>query len=77
MGPRRMGYKRPRKKATVGDIVICVDEARRADVSLPMPKKFIGLVLDKSTTVYKIQVLDTGKEIYWPEDATYLWKETQ
>ena len=72
-----MGYKRPRKAATIGDIVICVDEARRKDVNLAAPKRFIGLVLDKSTTIYKIQVLDTGKEIYWPEDATYLWKETQ
>tara|TARA_R100000093_G_scaffold25047_1_gene14186 strand:- start:35 stop:175 length:141 start_codon:yes stop_codon:yes gene_type:complete len=41
------------------------------------PKRFIGLVLDKSITVYKIQVVDTGEEIYWPESATYLWKETK
>ena len=72
-----MGYGRPRKQAAIGDIVICVDEAYQTDVHLPLPKKFIGLVLDKSITIYKIQVLDTGKEIYWPEDTTYLWKETQ
>ena len=70
-----MGHRRPRKKATVGDIVICVDEARRKDVDLPLPHKFIGLVLDKSITIYKIQVLDTGRDIYWPMSATYLWKE--
>jgi hypothetical protein len=44
-------------------------------VDLPFPTKFIGLVLDKSDTVYKIQVLDTGQEKYWPVSATYLWKE--
>jgi len=54
-----------------------VDEARRTDVVLPFPKRFIGLVLDKSTTIYKIQVLDTGEEVFWPESATYLWKETK
>ena len=39
-------------------------------------KRFVGLVLDKSITVCKIQVVDTGEELYWPLTATYLWKET-
>tara|TARA_Y100000034_G_scaffold82599_1_gene98946 strand:- start:379 stop:549 length:171 start_codon:yes stop_codon:yes gene_type:complete len=56
---------------------VCVDEARRHDVESPHPKRFIGLVLDKSLTVYKIQVVDTGEEMYWPESAVYLWKETK
>ena len=77
MGTGWLGHRRPRQNATVGDIVICVDEGRRSDVVLPFPKRFIGLVLDKSTTIYKIQVLDTGEEVYWPESATYLWKETK
>ena len=38
-------------------------------------RTFVGLVLDKSITIYKIQVLDTGQDVYWPMDATYLWKE--
>ena len=73
----RLGHRRVRKEATIGDLVICVDEARRNDVPSIHPKRFIGLVLDKSTTVYKIQVGDSGEEIYWPESATYLWKETK
>ena len=52
---------------------MCVDVARR-DANGGR-RTFIGLVLDKSITVYKIQVLDTGHEMYWPMDATYLWKE--
>ena len=74
-----LGYGRIRKEATIGDLVICVDDARRhdKDTSRDHPKRFIGLVLDKSTTIYKIQVLDTGEEVFWPESATYLWKETK
>ena len=64
-------------EATIGDLVICVDEARRQDLNPAEPKRFIGLVLDKSITVYRIQVVDSGKEIYWPMTATYLWKETK
>jgi len=70
-----MGHRRVVGSATVGEIVICVDHVRSPDVDLPFPTKFIGLVLDKSDTVYKIQVLDTGQEKYWPVSATYLWKE--
>jgi len=72
-----MGQRRPRKEAVIGDLVVCVDEARRHDVESPHPKRFVGLVLDKSITVYKIQVVGTGETMYWPEAATYLWKETK
>lgn len=59
--------------ASVGDLVICVDYAKR-DAN-GGKRTFVGLVLDKSITVYKIQVLDTGLKTYWPMTATYLWKE--
>jgi hypothetical protein len=72
-----LGHRRVRKEAAIGDLVICVDEARLNDVPSIHPKRFIGLVLDKSITVYKIQVVDTGEEIYWPVSTTYLWKETK
>jgi len=51
-----------------------VDVARR-DIN-GGHKTFVGLVLDKSITIYKIKVVVSGKEIYWPQSATYLWKET-
>ena len=71
----RLGKGRPRKQAAVGDLVVCVDVAKK-DIN-GHNRRFIGLVLDKSITVYRIQVVDSGKEIYWPESATYLWKETK
>ena len=70
-----MGQKRARKQAAIGDLVVCVDTARKDFHG--HNARFIGLVLDKSITVYKIQVVDSGKEIYWPMTATYLWKETK
>jgi len=69
----RLGHGRSTQSATIGDLVVCVDVAKR-DVN-GSRRTFIGLVLDKSITVCKIQVLDTGQEIYWPIEATYLWKE--
>ena len=75
MDTRRVEHKRPRKPASIGDLVICVDTARTDGYG--HSRKYIGLVLDKSITVYKIQVVDTGKVFYWPEGATYLWKETE
>ena len=77
MDTRRLGYERTRKEATIGDLVVCVDEARRFDIGSEHPKRFLGLVLDKSITVYKIQVIDSGREVYWPQSAVYLWKETE
>ena len=70
-----MGQGRARKQASVGDLVVCVDVAKK-DIN-GHNQRFIGLVLDKSITVYRIQVVDSGKELYWPESATYLWKETK
>ena len=72
MDTRRVGYKRIGAPASIGDLVVCVDSAK-TEIS-GNSRKFLGLVLDKSITVYKIQVVDTGKEVYWPESATYLWK---
>ena len=71
----RLGQGRIRKQATIGDLVVCIDTAKK-DVN-GHNQRFIGLVLDKSITVYKIQVVDSGKKIYWPMSATYLWKETK
>jgi hypothetical protein len=71
----RLGQGRTREQASVGDLVVCVDVAIK-DIN-GHNRRFIGLVLDKSITVYRIQVVDTGDVIYWPESATYLWKETK
>jgi len=71
----RLGQRRARKQASIGDLVVCVDTAKK-DAN-GHNRRFIGLVLDKSVTVYRIQVVDSGEEIYWPESATYLWKETK
>ena len=73
MDDGRLGYGRTTKSAEVGDLVICVDVAKR-DAN-GGKRTFVGLVLDKSITIYKIQVLDTGQDVYWPMAATYLLKE--
>ena len=70
-----MGQGRTRKQAAIGDLVVCIDAARK-DIN-GHNRRFVGLVLDKSITVYKIQVVDTGEVFYWPDSATYLWKETK
>jgi len=75
MDDGRLGQRRPRKQASVGDLVVCLDVAKK-DIH-GHNRRFIGLVLDKSITIYKIQVVGTGKELYWPMTATYLWKETK
>ena len=71
----QLGQGRIREQATIGDLVICIDVAGK-DAN-GHNRRFIGLVLDKSTTIYRIQVVDSGKEVYWPITATYLWKETK
>ena len=71
----RLGQRRARKQASIGDIVVCIDVAKK-DAN-GHNRRFIGLVLDKSVTTYRIQVVASGEEIYWPESATYLWKETK
>ena len=75
MDDGRLGHGRTSKGASIGDLVVCIDAAR-VDIH-GHTRRFIGLVLDKSITVYKIQVVDSGEEIYWPMTATYLWKETK
>jgi len=75
MDTGRLGQERVTKQATIGDLVICIDTAKTDPYDYN--KKFIGLVLDKSITIYRILVVDSGKEIYWPMTATYLWKETK
>ena len=75
MGAGRLGNQGTRIEASVGDLVICVDMAKK-DAN-GHNRRFIGLVLDKSLTIYKILVVDSGDEMYWPEAATYLWKETK
>ena len=73
MDDGRLGYGRTTKSAEVGDLVICVDVAKR-DAN-GGKRTFVGLVLDKSITIYKIHVLDTGRKTYWPMAETFLWKE--
>ncbi len=68
-----MGQSRSKIQPIIGDIVVCLDPARSQFSALP--SRFVGLVLDKSITVCKIQVLDTGKTVYWPIEAMFLWKE--
>ena len=70
-----MGYEGTRKQASIGELVVCVDSAR-LDAN-GSPREFVGLILDKSVSVYKIQVVDSNKIVYWPMTATYLWKETK
>ena len=72
-----LSHRNDRKKAEVGDIVICLNNNGIISYTPTETKRFIGLVLDKSITIYRIQVVDSGKELYWPESATYLWKETK
>jgi cystathionine beta-lyase/cystathionine gamma-synthase len=69
----RLGQVRPRKQASIGALVVCVDAVRK-DIN-GHSRRFIGLVLDKSISVYKIQIVDSGEIVYWPMTATYLWKE--
>ncbi len=75
MDDGRLGHGRSREAAKVGDLVICIDEVRLDHAS--HQRRFVGLVLDKSISVYKIKIVDSGEIIYWPQSATYLWKETQ
>ena len=42
-----------------------------------LPPRFVGLVLDKAITVCKIQVVDSGRLVYWPLEDIFLWQETK
>ena len=73
MGDGRLGQGRPRKHASIGDIVICIDPAQRGQDR--HTRRFVGLVVDKTYTIYTIRVLETGQLLDWPIVAAYLWKE--
>ena len=75
MGDGRMGLIGPRRLPAIGDLVICVDTVRLDKNN--HSRRFIGIVLDKSITVYKIKIIESGKIIYWPNTATYLWKSNE
>ena len=70
-----MGFIGPRRLPEIGDLVICVDTVRLYNNN--RPRRFMGLVIDKSITVYKIKIIESGKIIYWPNTATYLWKSNE
>ena len=53
MDAGRLGQRRAHEQASVGDLVVCTDAAR-VDIH-GHSRRFIGLVLDKSITVYRIQ----------------------
>jgi len=72
MDAGRLGQGRAHEQASVGDLVVCIDTAR-VDIH-GHTRRFIGLVLDKSISVYKILVIESGREVYWPEDSVYSWK---
>lgn len=72
MGARWLGYGRIREQPKVGDLVICLDSVRKDENG--HTRRFLALVLDKSISVYKLQLINDGRVIYWPESATYLWR---
>ena len=61
--------------ASIGDIVICLDPPLEGESR--HTRRFVGLVIDKTHTMYIIRVLETGQIISWPLTETYLWKETE
>ena len=70
-----MGYGRSRKAPiNVGDLVICHDTAlRRTEDGTVVT--CVGLVLDTSLTICKIQVIESSKIMYFPLATTYLYEE--
>ena len=75
MGNGRLGHSRFNREPEIGDLVVCVDLAWSAHSSYP--QRFIGLVLNKSITICKIQALESAKILYWPLDAMSLWRAPQ
>jgi len=70
-----LGYGRSTQQPKIGDLVICLNPTRFMHSTLP--PRFVGLVLDKAITVCKIQVVDSGRTVYWPLEDIFLWKETK
>jgi len=75
MGNGRLGYRRSKKQPEVGDLVVCINLTSFMQTSLP--DRFVGLVLNKAITVCKIQVVESGRIIFWQLDNMMLWKETK
>lgn len=73
MGNGRLGHRRPEKQPEIGDLVICLNPAGFKHSTLP--KRFVGLVLDKAITVCKIHIVKSGRIVFWPFDNMILWKE--
>lgn len=72
MGSRRLGQGRVDKLA-IGSLVKCVDPVLyNTDGSF---KQYIGLLLDISITMCKIQVLETSEILYFPLSVTTRFKE--
>ncbi len=74
MGNGWLGYSGTKREPEIGDLVVCIDPAWSVHSSYP--QRFIGLVLNKSITICKIQALESAKIVYWPLDAMTLWRET-
>ena len=75
MGNGWLGHRRTKKQPEIGDLVICLNPANFMHASLP--SRFVGLVLNKAITVCKIQVVESGRIIFWQLDNMMLWKETK
>jgi hypothetical protein len=75
MGNGRLGHRRTKKQPEVGDLVVCLNPTSFLHASLP--KRFVGLVLNKAITICKIQVVESGRIVFWQLDNMMLWKETK
>ena len=75
MGNGRLGHRRTKKQPEIGDLVICLNPTILVQSSLP--KRFVGLVLNKAITVCKIQVVESGRIVFWQLDNIMLWKKTK
>ena len=74
MGAGRLGHGRTKKPPiNVGDLVLCKDPSIRDDDGTMLER--VGLVLDTSLTICKIQVLKSSKIMYFPLCTTYPYEE--
>ena len=75
MGNGRLGHRRTKKQPEIGDLVTCINPSNFMHASLP--SRFVGLVLNKAITVCKIQVVESGRIVFWQLDNIMLWKKTK
>lgn len=75
MGNGRLGHERTKQQPEIGDLVICLNLTKSRYSTLP--KRFVGLVLDKAITVCKIHIVESGRIVFWQLDNMILWKETE